>query len=38
MNDHSNQPAKDIETILAADHQARLVARSMIADPVRVHP
>ena len=38
MNDHSNQPAKDIQTILAADHQARLVARSTIADPVRVHP
>jgi 1-deoxy-D-xylulose-5-phosphate reductoisomerase len=26
MNDHSNQPAKDIETILAADHEARLAA------------
>jgi 1-deoxy-D-xylulose-5-phosphate reductoisomerase len=26
MNDHSNQPAKDIETILAADHDARLAA------------
>jgi 1-deoxy-D-xylulose-5-phosphate reductoisomerase len=38
MNDHSNQPAKDIQTILAADHEARLAARSAIADPIRVHP
>lgn len=30
MNNHSNQPAKDIETILAADHQARLAATSAI--------
>lgn len=26
MNDHSNQPAKDIDTILQADHDARLLA------------
>lgn len=26
MDDHSNQPAKDIEIILAADHEARLAA------------
>ena len=26
MNDHVNQPAKDIETILQADHEARLAA------------
>jgi len=38
MNDHSNQPAKDIQTILAADHEARLAARATIADPIRVHP
>lgn len=38
MNEHSNQPAEDIETILAADHEARLAARSAIADPIRVHP
>ena len=38
MNDHANQPAKDIQTILAADHDARLAARSLIADPIRVHP
>src|SRR5689334_5169302 len=38
MNEHSNQPAKDIETILAADHEARLAARTTIADPIRVHP
>jgi len=49
MNDHSNQPAKDIETILTADHEARLAARVTIeefsrgftrldADPIRVHP
>jgi 1-deoxy-D-xylulose-5-phosphate reductoisomerase len=38
MNDHSNQPAKDIQTILAADHQARLAARATIADAIRVHP
>jgi 1-deoxy-D-xylulose-5-phosphate reductoisomerase len=38
MNDHLNQPAQDIETILAADHHARLAARATIADPIRVHP
>ena len=49
MNDHSNHPATDIETILAADHEARLAARVTIeefsrgftrldADPIRVHP
>ena len=26
MNDHQNHPAKDIETILKADHDARLAA------------
>jgi 1-deoxy-D-xylulose-5-phosphate reductoisomerase len=26
MNDHDNQPAKDIQTILEADRQARLAA------------
>jgi 1-deoxy-D-xylulose-5-phosphate reductoisomerase len=30
MNDHSNQPAKDIETILSADHNARLMAVAAI--------
>jgi 1-deoxy-D-xylulose-5-phosphate reductoisomerase len=30
MNDHSNQPAKDIETILEADHHARLMAVAAI--------
>jgi 1-deoxy-D-xylulose-5-phosphate reductoisomerase len=49
MNDHLNQPAKDIETILEADHHARQAALSTIeefshrftrmnADPIRVHP
>jgi 1-deoxy-D-xylulose-5-phosphate reductoisomerase len=49
MNDHANQPAKDIETILEADHHARQAARTTIeefshgftrtnADPIRVHP
>jgi 1-deoxy-D-xylulose 5-phosphate reductoisomerase len=49
MNDHVNQPAKDIETILDADHQARHAALATIeefshrftqmdADPIRVHP
>jgi len=38
MNEHSNHPAKDIDTILAADHEARLAARATIADPIRVHP
>jgi 1-deoxy-D-xylulose-5-phosphate reductoisomerase len=30
MNQHSNQPAKDIQTILAADHQARHAALATI--------
>jgi 1-deoxy-D-xylulose-5-phosphate reductoisomerase len=30
MNDHSNQPAKDIETILEADREARLAALAAI--------
>jgi 1-deoxy-D-xylulose-5-phosphate reductoisomerase len=30
MNEHSNQPAKDIETILDADHHARLAATLVI--------
>ena len=30
MNQHSNQPAKDIQTILNADHHARLVAVATI--------
>ena len=30
MNEHSNQPAKDIQTILDADHQARLAAVAAI--------
>lgn len=30
MNDHVNQPAKDIETILTADHGARLAAAAAI--------
>jgi len=30
MNDHSNQPAKDIETILEADRHARLAALAVI--------
>jgi len=30
MNDHSNQPAKDIDTILQADRDARFVAASAI--------
>ena len=46
MNDHVNQPAKDIETILDADHEARHAALTTIeefshgmnADPIRVHP
>jgi 1-deoxy-D-xylulose-5-phosphate reductoisomerase len=32
MNHHSNQPAKDIQTILAADHEARLAARAAIEE------
>jgi len=32
MNDHSNQPAKDIQTILEADHQARLAALATIEE------
>jgi len=31
MNNHANQPAKDIQTILAADHEARLAALKKIA-------
>ncbi|HEX7772062.1 MAG TPA: 1-deoxy-D-xylulose-5-phosphate reductoisomerase [Pyrinomonadaceae bacterium] len=31
MNQHSNQPAKDIQTILAADHQARHEAVKIIS-------
>ena len=49
MNNHVNQPAKDIETILDADHEARHAAHTAIedfchgftqvnADPIRVHP
>jgi 1-deoxy-D-xylulose-5-phosphate reductoisomerase len=30
MNDHRNRPAKDIQTILEADHQARLAAAATI--------
>jgi 1-deoxy-D-xylulose-5-phosphate reductoisomerase len=30
MNQHSNEPAKDIETILDADHEARLAATEII--------
>ncbi len=30
MNQHSNQPAKDIQTILEADHNARLAAGAVI--------
>jgi 1-deoxy-D-xylulose-5-phosphate reductoisomerase len=38
MNDHENQPAKDIETILAADHEARTAAHTSIEDIcLRVH-
>ena len=32
MNDHLNQPLKDINTILAADHEARLAARVAIEE------
>ena len=32
MNQHSNQPAKDIQTILAADLQARQAARATIEE------
>lgn len=49
MNKHVNQPAKDIETILAVDHESRHAALAAIEefsraftrmemDPVRVHP
>jgi len=31
MNQHSNQPANDIQTILAADHHARHEARELIS-------
>jgi 1-deoxy-D-xylulose-5-phosphate reductoisomerase len=30
MNEHANKPAQDIETILAADHEARLAAYAAI--------
>jgi 1-deoxy-D-xylulose-5-phosphate reductoisomerase len=30
MNNHENQPARDIETILAADHAARVAAEEVI--------
>ena len=32
MNDHSNQPAKDIQTILDVDHEARLAAAAIIEE------
>jgi 1-deoxy-D-xylulose-5-phosphate reductoisomerase len=32
MNDHSTQPSNDIETILDADHQARLAALNVIEE------
>jgi hypothetical protein len=32
MNNHVNQPAKDIETILDADHEARHAALATIED------
>jgi 1-deoxy-D-xylulose-5-phosphate reductoisomerase len=49
MENHANRPAEDIQTILAADHEARLAAVTTIeqlshgfarkgADPIRVHP
>ena len=49
MDGYVNQPAKDIQTILNADHNAREVARATIeelsrgatrldGDPIRVHP
>jgi hypothetical protein len=31
MNQHSNQPASDIQTVLAADHQARHEAGKIIS-------
>jgi 1-deoxy-D-xylulose 5-phosphate reductoisomerase len=30
MDEHSTQPAKDIETVLEADHHARLAAVAII--------
>jgi len=30
LNNHQNQPARDIETILAADHAARVAATEVI--------
>src|SRR5262245_49450541 len=30
MNDHANQPTKDIQTILTADHEARFAANTVI--------
>src|SRR5829696_1849326 len=39
MDGHSNQPAKDIQTILDADHQARSAALTIIEElPIRVYP
>jgi len=35
MNDHQKQPAKDIQTILDADHEARLAALAIIEG---IHP
>ena len=32
MDDHSNQPAKDIQTILDVDHEARLAAATIIEE------
>ena len=32
MDNHSNQPAKDIQTILDADHEARLAAAAIIEE------
>ena len=32
MDDHSNQPAKDIQTILDVDHEARLAAAAIIEE------
>ena len=32
MNQHSNQPARDIQTVLAADHQARHAAAAAIEE------
>ena len=32
MNEHSNQSVKNIQTILAVDHEARLAARATIEE------